>query len=204
MSQTPRYTNVKVNISNNQKIKIKQAISNGTGVNIRLLHDKLEGDDILALTQSQINKIAKAFQSGKGVTIKMSKTQVEHNMKVEGGFLPILAGLASSILPALTGTVLPALATGALSGVASNLIGKLFNTQNAASGSGLYIKKGGACCKVQELGSGLYLKPYRGDGLKSLGEGLYIKTGNGFIDGSGLILGEKSPFKNIPLLGWIL
>ena len=66
-----RYTNVKVNISDNQKIKIKQAISNGTGVSIRLVHDKLTGEDILALTQAQINKITKAFQEGKGVTIKM-------------------------------------------------------------------------------------------------------------------------------------
>ena len=125
-------------------------------------------------------------------------------MKVEGGFLPLLAGLASSILPALTGTVLPALATGALSGVASNLIGKLFNTHNAASGSGLYIKRGGACCKVQQLGDGLYLKPYRDNAMTTLGEGLYVKTGNGFVDGSGLIPGENSPFKNIPVLGWIL
>ena len=45
----------------------------------------------------------------------MSKTQLAHNMKIEGGFLPALAGL----IPFLTGTVLPALRVAALSGLAS-------------------------------------------------------------------------------------
>ena len=61
----------------------------------------------------------KVHQAGKGVTIKMSKSQVARNMKVQGGFLPLLAGLASQTLPFLTGTVLPALGVGALSGLAS-------------------------------------------------------------------------------------
>ena len=49
------------------------------------------------------------------MTIRMSETQLAHNMKIEGGFLPALAGL----IPFLTGTVLPALGVGALSGLAS-------------------------------------------------------------------------------------
>ena len=35
----------------------------------------------------------------------MSKTWLAHNMKIEGGFLPALAGL----IPFLTGSVLPVL-----------------------------------------------------------------------------------------------
>ena len=46
----------------------------------------------------------------------MSKTELAHNMKTEGGFLPVLAGL----IPFQTGTVLPALGVEALSGLASN------------------------------------------------------------------------------------
>ena len=46
-------------------------------------------------------------------------------MKVQGGFLPLLAGLASQALPFLTGTVLPALGVGALSGLASTGVQKL-------------------------------------------------------------------------------
>ena len=65
------------------------------------------------------------------MTIKMSKTQLAYNMKIEGGFLPALAGL----IPFLTGTVLPALRVGALSGLASMVVQKLI-------GNGLYLKKG--------------------------------------------------------------
>ena len=45
-----------------------------------------------------------AYAEKKGMTIKMSKTQLARNMKIEG-FLPALAGL----ILFLTGTVLPAL-----------------------------------------------------------------------------------------------
>ena len=50
----------------------------------------------------------------------MSKTQLAHNMKIEGGFLPALAAL----IPFLTETVLPVLAVGALSGLASTVCSK--------------------------------------------------------------------------------
>ena len=51
-----------------------------------------------------------AYEEKKGMTQRMSKPQLAHNMKIEGGFLPTLAGL----IPLLTGTVLPALRGGAL------------------------------------------------------------------------------------------
>ena len=56
-----------------------------------------------------------AYEEMKELKIRMSKTQLAHNMKIEGGFLPALAWL----IPFLTGTVLPALRVGALSGLAS-------------------------------------------------------------------------------------
>ena len=46
-----------------------------------------------------------AYEEKKGLTIRMSKTQLGHNAKIEGEFLPALAGL----IPFLTGTILPAL-----------------------------------------------------------------------------------------------
>ena len=51
----------------------------------------------------------------------MSKTQLAHNMKIEGVLFPGLAGLN----PFLTGTVLPALGVGALSGLPSTGVQKL-------------------------------------------------------------------------------
>ena len=69
----------------------------------------------------------------------MSSNQVNHNTKIEGGFLGLLAGLAARALPMLAKTVLPALGFGALSGLASSGVQK-------AMGSRLYLKKGGCVC----------------------------------------------------------
>ena len=55
-------------------------------------------------------------------------------MKIEGGFLPALAGL----IPFLIETVLPVLGVGALSGLASTGVQKLI-------WNGLYLKKEVVC-----------------------------------------------------------
>ena len=193
-----RYTNVKVNISEGQKEKLQQAIKAGCpAVSIRLGHEDLEGDDISAVTDSQAKKLAKALESGRGVTIRMSTKQLKHNKKIEGGFLGLLAGLDARALPLVAKTILPALGVGALSGLASSGVQK-------AMGSGLYFKKGGCVSQVETDGSGLYLKPYKVQGLQSYGDGLYLKQGGKLYDGKGLLLGIDSPFANIPILGAIL
>ena len=89
-----------------------------------------------------------AYEEKKGMTIRMSKTQLAHNMKMKGGFLPALAGLISF----LTGTVLPALAVGALSGLASTEVQKVI-------GNGLYLKKGGVvvCVRLKLMEKGCIL-----------------------------------------------
>jgi hypothetical protein len=68
-----RYMDVKVNISEGLKEKIEQAIQSGAAVSIRLSHGDLSGEHVLALTQAQVNKLAKAYQSGTGMTIKSRK-----------------------------------------------------------------------------------------------------------------------------------
>ena len=164
---------------------------------LRLGKDDLKGKHKLALTNAQINKLNKAKEQGKGITIRMSSKQLKHDIKVEGGFLGLLAGLATRALPMLAKTVLAALGVGALSGLASSGVQK-------AMGSGLYLKRGGNVCQVETDGEGLYLKPYKGRGLQSYGDGLYLKQGGKLYDGNGLLLGQNSPFKNIPILGAIL
>ena len=73
-----------------------------------------------------------------------------------------------------------------------------------AVGSGLFLHKNGRSYRVQSTKcDGLYLSPHRTPtGVH--GDGLYLKHGNNIYDGRGLILGKNSPFKNIPILGWIL
>ena len=95
--------------------------------------------------------------------IKMSKIQLAHNMKIEDGFLPALAGL----IPFLTGTVLPALGARALSGFASTGAQQLI-------GSGLYLKKVGHVYQIKTDGSGLYLGTKSGKGFETVGNGLYL------------------------------
>src|SRR6218665_3055977 len=169
------------------------------GVNIRLSHGDLSGEHILALTRAQINKMAKAYRGGTGITIKMSKSQLHDNMKVEGGFLPALLPLLATGGKFLLSNVLPSLATGALTRLANTGVSKLM-------GSGLYIKRGGRCYKMVGLpfGRGLYLKPWMGSRFDGVG-GVYLKRGSGFVNGAGLILGNDNPISkaisNIPILG---
>ena len=134
-----------------------------------------------------------AYEEKKGMTIRMSKAQLAHNMKIEGGFLSALAGL----IPFLTRTVLPALGVGGLSGLASTGVQELI-------GNGLYLKKGSGVCQIETDGEGLYLEPASGKGFETVGNGLYLMTQGGLYDGRGLILSPNNPFKNIRILSMIL
>ena len=101
--------------------------------------------------------------------IRMSKTQLAHKMKIEGGFLPVLAGL----IPFLTGTVLPALGVRALSELASTGVQKLIE-------NGLYLKKGSGVCQIETDGEGLYQGPTSGKGFETVGNGP-DETGGGAV-----------------------
>ena len=59
-------------------------------------------------------------------------------------------------------------------------------------------------CRIETDGKGLHLEPASGKGFENVGNGLYFMKQGGLYDGSGLILGPNSPFKNIPILGMIL
>ena len=182
-----RYVNVKVNISEGQKQTLQSPLQEGGPVSIRIGYEDLNGEDVLALTNSQVTKIAKAYRGGKGTTIKMSKSQLAHNLKVEGGFLGMLASLVARALPMLAKTVLPALGVGALTGLASSGVQKVM-------GQGLYLKKGGCICQVETDGKGLYLGPVSGSGFAAVDDGLYLKKGGQLYDG-------KSLLSSIPIVG---
>ena len=92
----------------------------------------------------------------------MSKTQVARNMKVEGGFLSLLSGLASRAIPFIAKTILPPLGVAALSSLASTGVQKLV-------GDGLYIKKGGCVCEVETDGKRVLLEPADGKSFEILG-----------------------------------
>ena len=88
-----RYNIVKMRISEAQKDKIKKAFeSNCEFIIIRLPLSDLHGENDIALNNSQLGRLVKAYKEKKGMTIRMSNTHLAH-MKIEGGFLPALAGL---------------------------------------------------------------------------------------------------------------
>ena len=190
-----QYESVNVNLSENQINKLQQAVNaNCAATSIKLGYDDLDGEHTIFLTNGQYNKLQNARDRGKGLTVRMSSRQLKHNVKTEGGFLGALLGTAARVVgPALMGVakkVLPHLATGALSGLASTGVSKLF-------GNGLYLKKGGTIAQVETDGQGVYLKPYKGKGLGSRGNGLYLKRGKNIYDGSGILT-------SIPIIGDIL
>ena len=69
----------------------------------------------------------------------------------------------------------------------------------------MYLQKHGHCYALHKTADGgIKLRP-RPQLTGVPGNGLYLRHGGSVIyDGEGLLLGERSPFRNIPLLGWIL
>ena len=116
------------------------------------------------------------------------------NVTYTGFFLGMLASLAARAIPlAALHTVLSGLATGLLSG----------GINKAINGDGLYLHKHDKCYRVQKCKcNGLYLTPHR---PFVEGDGLFLKHGiEDISDGAGLLMGKDSPFKNMPVLGWLL
>ena len=121
-------------ISDGKKDKLKKAFeSNCESIAIRLTFTDLPGEYVIAITKSQLDRLMKAYEAKKGMIMKMSKTQLAYNMKIEGGFLPMLAGL----IPFVTGSVLPALAVETSSELVSTGVQKII-------GNGLYLMKRGS------------------------------------------------------------
>ena len=189
------YTPTKVTISADQHDKLKNAVHHHKAASIRLKLGNINSDQqhqhTLLLTRSQIARMERSKLIGKDkVTLHFSKRQMQANVQHQGGFLGMLAGLAAKALPSLLG----GLATGLVSGAVKRAVG----------GNGLYLHKSGHCIKIEPVkGNGLYLTPQRRLS-RVQGDGLYLKHGSAIRDGSGLILGANSPFKNIPILNLLL
>ena len=194
------YTPVKVTVAEDQLEKLKYPGSLDKpflSIKIRLKGKRGEDEHTLLLTRGQIDSINRVRSAGKRTfkTLRLSKNQIKKNISHQGGFLSFLASLASKALPMLA----KGLAGGFMTGVADQVLGK-------KSGDGLYLFKKGHCIKVEPVkGNGLYLTPHSSKFQNAgVGDGLYLKRGDAVHNGEGLILGKNSPFKNVPILGWIL
>ena len=71
------YINVKVRISEGQKDKLRKAFeSNCESIAIRLTTSDVNGEDVIAITKSQLRRLMKIYEANKGRSIKLSRRQL--------------------------------------------------------------------------------------------------------------------------------
>ena len=114
------YTQHGVNLSPEQAKKIMSAHNKGTGTTIKLSKTNLQGNYLLPLTRSQLNKINSAT---KGITLTLSKSQLKH-MEKTGGFIPLL-----TLIPIIASAL--GAAGGVAGGVASAVNSAKANAEQA-------------------------------------------------------------------------
>ena len=114
-----------VSLSKGQLEKLSRAYNNNSAITIRLARNELFGPHELMLTKTQIIKLRKAMSQGTGSDIKISKTQTRKAVKQGGSLWGSLARLLPMALPLAKKAITP-LATGALSGLASLGVDKIF------------------------------------------------------------------------------
>ena len=117
------YIPYSVNLTDCQKRSLQLAYTNNEALVVRLSINQLQGPDALMLTKTQINKIKKAIIAHKGANISISKTQIRKVIK-KGGSL--FSTLFSKLIPLATKHILPGLISGATTGLASNVVNKIF------------------------------------------------------------------------------
>ncbi|PFX18802.1 hypothetical protein AWC38_SpisGene16812 [Stylophora pistillata] len=121
-----------VALSEGQRKKLAKAYASHSAITLRLSHNELSGPDEMMLTKTQLNRIKKAAAGGKGVDLKISKTQIRKVAQQGGSLFSSLLALGSKVLPKVIPTVtkfatkaLPGLATGALTSVGNFVTDKV-------------------------------------------------------------------------------
>ena len=68
----------------------------------------------------------------------------------------------------------------------------------------MYLQKNGRCFSLDKTTDG-GIKFLRRPKLATVsGDGFYLRRGSDIYHGEGVLLGKSSPFRNIPVLGWLL
>lgn len=96
---------VKLSLSTSQRKKLEAAATAGTGCTLVLPKDAYDGDITLILPERTVTKIKKHAEKGTGIRLELSATAVAANKKTIGGWLPLVAGLAGTILPGLVSSL---------------------------------------------------------------------------------------------------
>lgn len=116
-------------LTDGQIKKVINAANKQVSVTLRLSKDNLVGSHKFPLTQSQINRIAKARNASTGLNLKLSYTQIKHvkrmisHLQKSGGIIPLL-----TLIPII------ASALGAAGGVAGG-VASAVSAANSAKAS---------------------------------------------------------------------
>ena len=159
---------------------IVKMLQKGIEVPVKFLVNLINMKEML--TNAQKTLIGKGLQSGKGIVLKPTKRQIH------GGFLGTLAAIGIPMAIELASKIF---GSGA---------GQGLQTPRKAGGKGLQTpRKAGTGLQVSQKPF-LWQPPpfygtWEGQGRGAKGKGL---------QGSGLLLGDNSPFNHIPILGAIL
>ena len=81
------YVQYKVNVSENQVDRVKDAIRLKKGINLCFPKGGIIDDHVLLLTPAQINRLDKAQVEGRSVKIRLSARPVTKNVGYTGGFV---------------------------------------------------------------------------------------------------------------------
>ena len=118
-----------VSLSKGRLEKLSRAYNNNLAITNGLTRNELYGPHELMLTKTQINKLKKAMSQGTGSDIKISQRQIREAVRQGGSLWGSLISLGSKLLPMampLAKKAIAPLATGALSGLASLGVDKIF------------------------------------------------------------------------------
>ena len=208
-----------VTLSQGQMQKLSRAYNMRSEVILRLDKTDLKGNNELMLTKTQIKRIQKAMKMNKGVEIKISKTQIRKVVKHGSGLWSSLAGLASKALPMVIPLAKKAaapLASGALSGLASVGVNKLFGSGNVGGflipdskvnqliqyKNLLTEKQKRDILNALQTGSGVHIKPTKkqmGNGIGTILASIGIPMLLDAIMGKGLQVDSSRSRRSVPI-----
>ena len=118
-----------VSLSKGRLEKLSRAYNHNLAITNGFTRNELSGPHELMLTKTQINKLKKAMSQGTGSDIKISQRQIRKAVRQGGSLWGSLISLGSKLLPMampLAKKAIAPLATGALSGLASLGVDKIF------------------------------------------------------------------------------
>ena len=220
-----QYFPYSVKLSQGQIQKLSRAYTSRSPITLRLeKSDLLKGNKAngfteLMLTKTQINRIKKAMNMNKGVEIKISKTQIrkvlkhgDFMLKSGGGLWSSLAGLALPLAKKALPKIAAPLASGALSGLASVGVNKLFGSGFLIPDSKvnqliqykdlLTAKQKRDILNALQTGSGVHIKPTKkqmGTGIGTILASIGIPMLLDAIMGKGLQVDSNRSRRSVPI-----